>query len=116
MIRINQARTWLATAGACALAATACSTNGAASHPMAHTRLWQQYEGLAESRALVVAGNPTKNWVAAMAGGQPSVRAALDEAMAECLERRAKRRMQASCRPYAEGKRIVWDEQRSSPR
>jgi hypothetical protein len=85
-----------------------CETNASERHDLARTLIWTQYEGLARSRALALAGDPTKVWVAGMAGGQASVAKAMEAALAACGKQRSRRRIQSPCLPYAEDTRIVW--------
>jgi hypothetical protein len=100
-------------ASACTLAcvaatALACATNGNTGPHRSLGRLWNQYEGLADERALAIAGDPDRVWVAGMAGGHPSRLEAEQSALARCRSRRVARRLQVSCRLYASGDEIVW--------
>jgi hypothetical protein len=79
-------------------------------NPLASTRFWERYTDLPQARAMAVAGDPTGIWVGGMAGGMPSVDAALRQALAECGRQRTRRRLRAPCLPYAEGNRVVWGE------
>ena len=105
-IRITRCALLLATAASLG----ACETPGPDPHPLVDTRIWQQYRQLEENRALALAGDPTRIWVAGMAGGQTSPAVAASDALAECGRQRAKRRLVAPCRLYAKGSRIVWTE------
>ncbi len=77
-------------------------------HALADHRMWTQYSALQDARAIAVAGDPSRIWVAGMAGGQPTVEDARREALAACSKQRARRRMQSKCLLYAEGDVIVW--------
>lgn len=72
------------------------------------TAIWRQYEQLPTRRALALAGDPERSWVAAMAGGAAEQQDAIDAALARCLESRKQHRMQAPCRLYAVDDEIVW--------
>jgi hypothetical protein len=96
---------------ALALIAGACTSGPygrAPDHALAGNRMWTQYSGLNDSRAIAVAGDPARTWVAGMAGGQPTMEDARREALTACDGQRARRRMQLQCKLYAEGDRIVW--------
>jgi hypothetical protein len=85
----------------------ACATPGP--HPHAGIRgLWREYQGLPSYRALALAGDPDRVWVAGAAGGRLSQAEARTAALEECAAHRQERRMQAPCRIYAIGDRIVW--------
>lgn len=85
----------------------ACATSGSTPHRGLEP-LWRDYRALPPKRALAVAGDPDRVWVAGAAGGRASESEARSAALDECLERRLARRMQAPCRIYAVGDRIVW--------
>jgi hypothetical protein len=71
--------------------------------------LWKDYQKLAHTRALVVAGDPERpNWVAAMAGGAARRSEAVEAATDECRRKRQERRMRAPCLVYAVDDEIVW--------
>jgi len=84
------------------------SAIAAPENPLGATRLWHQYTELPALRALFVAGDPERVWVAGMAGGMGSLAEARREALAACERQRARRRMKDSCQPYAEGEAIIW--------
>ncbi len=70
--------------------------------------LWQEYRALPDERALATAGDLTRTrWVAGASGGHASSEEAKEAALAECLERRSRRRLQAKCRVYAIGDEIL---------
>lgn len=95
-----------AAAAACLL--LACASARPEPHPDL-ARLWHEYRALPEQRALAIAGDPRRDrWVAGISGGHASRREALADALAACQRRRALRRMQAACEPYAVGDEIVW--------
>jgi len=71
-------------------------------------RLWHDYRAMPDERALVLAGNPDRVWVAGVSGGHESQREAEERALEICVTRRAARRLQAPCRLYASGDTIVW--------
>lgn len=85
-----------------------CATDRRAPHPdLVH--VWREYTSLPEQRAIAIAGDPERDrWVTGASGGQESLEEAEEEALAECRRRRAKRRMQDSCRLYAIGDEVVW--------
>jgi len=83
-------------------------SGGRARNAFESSRLWIQYSELSDSRALALAGDPSRTWVAGMAGGQPTVEAAQRKALAACGQRRSERRIQEPCRLYASGDRVVW--------
>ena len=88
-----------------------CTSDGFGStgdHPLATSQVWTQYRALDDRRALAVAGDPTRAWVAGMAGGLPTAVDARREALSACAKQRARRRMQSQCLIYADGMRIVW--------
>ena len=70
--------------------------------------LWRDFVALPRERALALAGDPDGLWVAGAAGGEPSKAAAEESALKVCADKRAARRMQAPCRLYATGEKIVW--------
>ena len=97
----------------CATATAAgCSTwTGARGEPRPISeQLWREYRTLPAERALAVAGDPKRKWVAGLVGGQPSAREAEEAALLSCQQRRLARRLQAPCRLYAVGDEIVWVE------
>ncbi len=73
-------------------------------------RIWREFVALPNERALALAGDPARQWVAAASGGYASPTEAEEGALAECRRRRAARRMQAPCLLYAKGDEIVWKE------
>lgn len=94
-----------------ALVAAACTSGPygrTPDHALAGSRMWTQYSGLQDARAIAVAGDPARTWVAGMTGGQPTMEDARREALAACAGQRARRRMQSKCLLYAEGDLIVW--------
>jgi len=70
--------------------------------------IWRDYLEMAPERALAIAGNPDRHWLAAASGGHASRDEAEEAVLIECRARRAVRRMQAECRLYATGSEIVW--------
>jgi hypothetical protein len=72
--------------------------------------LWRSYQALPAERALAVAGDPRRLWVAGLVGGEPTREEAEWSALAQCGQRRAARRLQVPCRLYAVGDEIVWEE------
>ena len=76
--------------------------------PAGIERLWRDYVSLPGERALAIAGDPDRIWVAAAAGGHASQQAAERSALSECARRRQVRRLQAPCLLYARGDEIVW--------
>lgn len=73
-------------------------------------RMWRAYVDLPDERALVVAGDPNRLWVAGSAGGAETASQAEERATQECKRRRMARRIGGRCRTYAIGDQIVWDE------
>jgi len=71
-------------------------------------RLWRHYVELPDERAIVVAGDPRKLWVAGSAGGASTSEEAERRARIECKRRRVARRLPGLCRTYALGDEIVW--------
>ena len=79
--------------------------------PQPHTSLeplWRDFEKLPQKRALALAGDPDKAWVAAMAGGAESQQDAIDVALEGCRRKRLDRRLRAPCLVYAVDDEIVW--------
>lgn len=70
--------------------------------------LWRQFQQLQPARALALAGDPERIWVAGAAGGQETEAEARALALKECGARRHERRILAPCRIYAVGSEIVW--------
>jgi len=70
--------------------------------------LWRQYQQLPTRRALALAGDPERAWVAAMAGAATEQQDAIDVALARCRQKRKEHRMQAPCRLYAVDDEVVW--------
>lgn len=70
--------------------------------------MWREYSKLPPQRALAVAGDPNRLWVAGVAGGAETQDAASEAALGECRRKRAERSMQVPCLLYAVGDRIVW--------
>lgn len=91
--------------GACTTSARTSSDDGP--HAGIAT-LWRSYLEMPPERALALAGNPDRQWVAAASGGHDSRDEAEEAVLIECRARRAVRRMQAACRLYAVGGEIVW--------
>src|SRR5262245_26495378 len=92
------------------LSAQGCAAGTAgAPHPEL-AELWRSYKALPAERALAVAGDPHRVWVAGVAGGEPTPDEAEFAALAQCRQRRAARRLQVPCRLYAVGDEIVWKE------
>ena len=88
---------------------TACARpNASARNPLRRSQLWQTYRQLPDSRAFVVAGDPSGIWVAGAAGGAPTLEEAIQLAAQDCERLRDKRRIKPFCRTYAEGNVIVW--------
>ena len=88
---------------------TACARpNASPRNPLRRSQLWQTYRQLPESRAFVVAGDPSGIWVAGAAGGAPTLEEAIQLAAQDCERLRDKRRIKPFCRTYAEGNVIVW--------
>lgn len=99
---------WLKAALLAGLAlACATPTGPQGPHPSL-TALWRQYQRLPDERALAVAGDLDRVWVAAMAGGALTREDAVEQASVECRRKRRERRMQAPCLLYAVGDEIVW--------
>ena len=83
----------------------------AASGPQPHRGiegLWRQFVQLPPKRALALAGNPERVWVAGAVGGLETQTEASTSALAECRRKRRERRMQAPCILYAVGNEIIW--------
>jgi hypothetical protein len=91
-----------------ALAALACASGGVGPPPSL-ARLWREFRELPAERALAIAGDPEKLWVAGVSGSHASRAQAEEAAIAECRRRRFLQRMQAPCRLYAVGDEIPWD-------
>jgi hypothetical protein len=92
-----------------ALLSLACASEGSrAPHP-GIAELWRDYRAMPHQRALVLAGDPDRVWVGGASGGHASRSEAKESALAECMQRRAQRRLQAPCRVYAVGDEIVWE-------
>lgn len=89
-------------------AAWACAATGPQPHRGVQ-RLWRQFLELPEERALALAGDPERVWVAGVSGGHEFRTDAEASALGECQRRRALRRLQAPCRLYAVGNEIVWE-------
>lgn len=88
-----------------------CTADGFGStgkHPLATHQIWTQYRALEDRRALAIAGDPSRVWVAGMAGGLPTAVDAQREALSACAKQRARRRMQSQCLIYADGMKVVW--------
>jgi hypothetical protein len=62
---------------------------------------------LPEAKAIAVAGDLRGHYVSGAAHGEPTADAAAARALARCQERRADRRIGASCRMYAIGNEVV---------
>src|SRR5262245_32220124 len=93
-----------------ALAALGCAAGTpGAPHPEL-AELWRSYQAMPAERALALAGDPHRVWVAGVAGGEPTPDEAEFAALAQCRQRRAARRLQVPCRLYAVGDEIVWKE------
>jgi hypothetical protein len=85
-----------------------CASYHRAPHPDL-ARVWRSFLALPEERALMIAGDPRRDlWVVGASGGHASPEEAEDSARAECMQRRAQRRIQAACQLYAIGEEIVW--------
>jgi hypothetical protein len=91
-----------------ALAATGCATQARSEPHPSLERLWRSYQALPAERALAVAGDPRRQWVAGLVGGEPTIDEAEQVALERCRQNRAARRLQAPCRTYAVGDEIVW--------
>lgn len=92
-----------------ALAGLALACRGEGPHPhQSLSGLWRKFQKLPPVRALAVAGDPERIWVAGAAGGLATEAEARAAALEECQVRRQDRRLQAPCRIYAVGKQIVW--------
>jgi hypothetical protein len=95
--------------GLAALALGACRLPPTQTQPHESlTAIWHQYQQLPTRRALALAGNPDRAWVAAMAGGATEQQDAVDVALERCRQKRHERRMQAPCLLYAVDDEIVW--------
>ena len=70
--------------------------------------LWRSYSALPDKRALAIAGDPDREWVAGAAGGEATRRDAERQALRECQARRLDRRLRVPCLLYATGDKIVW--------
>ena len=70
--------------------------------------LWNDFMAMPEARALALAGDPDRLWVAGATGGHATEEMAEENALAECRRKRLARRMQAPCRLYATGDEVVW--------
>src|SRR5262245_33692714 len=90
--------------------AQGCAAGTAGAPPTELAELWRNYQALPAERALAVAGDPHRVWVAGVAGGEPTPDEAEFAALAQCRQRRAARRLQVPCRLYAVGDEIVWKE------
>lgn len=92
------------------------AAQGCASTPVPGTphpslaRLWRSYQALPAERALAIAGDPRRQWVAGFVGGQPNRDDAERIALTKCHQRRTARRLQVPCHLYAVGDEIVWQE------
>ena len=100
---------WISLLAACAaLPPVACATEARTRPHRGIAALWRDFQDMPPQRALALAGDPDKNWVAASSGGHASRREAEETVLATCRRRRVARRMQAPCRLYASGDEIVW--------
>jgi len=70
--------------------------------------MWREYVEMPDERAFALAGDPHRVWVGAAGGGYATREIAEESVIAECMQRRAARRMQEPCRLYATGDEIVW--------
>lgn len=70
--------------------------------------LWRDFQELPLRRALVLAGDPQRLWVAGMAGGLPSQARAVAVATEQCRAKRKQRRMREPCLVYAVDDEILW--------
>ncbi len=85
----------------------ACGTPRVPPHPNLD-RFWRYYVELPDQRALVLAGDPKRLWVAGSAGGAETLSQAEERATQECKRRRLLRRLPGLCRTYALGDQIIW--------
>lgn len=70
--------------------------------------LWRDFQKLPLTRALALAGDPDRAWVASMAGGALAQQDAIDVALEGCRRKRLDRRLRAPCLVYAVDDEIVW--------
>lgn len=95
---------------AACIAFVACLTGDHHRRSSDFEALWRRYQELPEPRALAIAGDPdTTLWVGAAAAGQATQAEAERQAVAKCMEQRAKRRLQVPCRLYAVGDFVIWE-------
>lgn len=93
-----------------ALAVAACAKAPQGTPHRSLTQLWRSYQELPSQRALAVAGDPRRQWVAGMVGGEATSEDAQRVALEQCGQRRAARRLRVPCRIYAVGDEIVWQD------
>ena len=87
----------------------ACASDRPASPHPDLAPVWRDYLELPAERAMEIAGDPRRDrWVVGAVGGHATKEEAEAAAHEQCLERRAKRRIQAACIPYAVGDEVVW--------
>ena len=91
------------------LLSLSCATSGRNIPHRGMEKIWNQYSEIPTKRALALAGDPSRNWVAGSSGGHKAQLDADESALNECRRRRGERRIQASCQIYARGNRIVWN-------
>ena len=105
----RSARRRLALLFCVALLPLACKTSLREGPHAGIASFWRDYLEMPPERALAVAGDPDRHWLAAASGGHRSQDEAEETVLIECRARRAARRMQAPCRLYATGSEIVWE-------
>jgi hypothetical protein len=98
----------LCAALAAAVVAACASDRPASAHPDL-APVWRDYLEFPAERAMAIAGDPRRDrWVVGAVGGHTTKEEAAAAAHSQCLERRARRRIQAACIPYAVGDEVVW--------
>ncbi|MBW2229944.1 MAG: hypothetical protein JRG92_17540 [Deltaproteobacteria bacterium] len=90
--------------GACLLSGCAPTSKA---YPNEFQRLWNEYEELSPKRAIAIAGDPYRLWLAGMSGGHATQAEANQAALDSCMKQRAKNRQQIPCRLYAEEDRLL---------
>ncbi|MGH0029833.1 MAG: hypothetical protein ACQGVC_08585 [Myxococcota bacterium] len=100
-------RSLLGLLGLAAAAFLACQIPPPRPHPSLEP-MWRDYQKLPLKRALALAGDPDRAWVAAMAGGAASQQDAIDVALEGCRRKRLDRRLRVPCLVYAVDDEIVW--------
>lgn len=95
---------------ALAAALCACASAPAAEPHAGVSKQWGKFLSMPHQRAFALAGDPDGVWVGATVGGYRSPMEAEREALKQCEQRRAQRKLASECRLYATSHQIVWDE------